>query len=117
MQFRDQLDVKLSQPQRRPILNLADALLVCEGKSVQSQAAPRTAPSLSQPVPHRPPHPGRIGFSPAQGVEGGRFRTPSDGQQTTSFYVVKAIFANVQFEFLHHAIHARHSLYHQMTPS
>ena len=30
--FVDQLDVKLSQPQRRHILNLADALLVCEDK-------------------------------------------------------------------------------------
>lgn len=28
--FYDQLDVKLSQPQRRHLLNLADALLVCE---------------------------------------------------------------------------------------
>jgi hypothetical protein len=30
--FVEQLDVKLSQPQRRHILNLADALLVCEDK-------------------------------------------------------------------------------------
>jgi len=30
--FLDQLDVELSQPQRRHILNMADALLVCEDK-------------------------------------------------------------------------------------
>ena len=30
--FVDQLDVELSQPQRRHILNMADALLVCEDK-------------------------------------------------------------------------------------
>jgi len=30
--FVDQLEVELSQPQRRHILNMADALLVCEGK-------------------------------------------------------------------------------------
>lgn len=30
--FLDQLDIELSQPQRRHILNMADALLVCEDK-------------------------------------------------------------------------------------
>jgi len=30
--FLDQLDLDLSQPQRRHILNMADALLVCEDK-------------------------------------------------------------------------------------
>ncbi len=30
--FLDRLDIELSQPQRRHILNMADALLVCEGK-------------------------------------------------------------------------------------
>jgi predicted Zn-dependent protease len=30
--FLDQLDVELSQPQHRHILNMADALLVCEDK-------------------------------------------------------------------------------------
>ena len=30
--FLDQLDIKLSQPQRRHIQNMADALLVCEDK-------------------------------------------------------------------------------------
>jgi len=30
--FLEQLDVELGRPQRRHILNMADALLVCEGK-------------------------------------------------------------------------------------
>ena len=45
--FIDQLDLDLSQPQRRHLLNLVDALLVCESRK---RCRPIHPPCRSTPV-------------------------------------------------------------------
>ena len=47
----DQLGVKLSQPQRRHILNMVDALLVCEDKKTLAalQRSPESSRQTGRP--------------------------------------------------------------------